>query len=131
MTVKELIERLQGMDPEAQLVTDFWNGHVDSYMAIDSVDEWYFSEIEADFFGTPGSVDLDVFCSKAKKVVFIGGSFEVTDKRVFYARRLNWRLQRIVRQHRSTDWKKERLYREVKNFDEDYERCWFDKTYGI
>lgn len=130
MKVKELIAMLQTMAPEAELVTNFWNGHVDTYTAIDSVFECNYSEIENDFFGTPGAVDLRVFHSTAEKVVFIGGAFQNKSKRVFYARRVNWRLQGIVQQHRSVAWKKEKLYQAVKDFDEDYERTWFDKTYG-
>jgi len=50
-------------------------------------------------------------------------------------RKLIWELYggRCVYCHTSVAfvaWKKEKLYQAVKDFDEDYERTWFDKTYG-
>ena len=130
MKVKELTEILQGMDPEAELITDCWNGHVDTYMAIDHAWEFEHHEIESDFFGTPGSIDLRVLLSCAEKFVFIGGRFQDTDERVFNARRVNCRLESIVRQHRSAAWKKEKLYQEVMALARDCKRSWFENTYG-
>lgn len=129
MKNKELIAQLQQMDPEAEVITDFWNGHVNSYTAIDYAKEWDYKEIEADFFGTPGAVDLNVFCARTEKVVFIGSNFADINERVFYARRVLWRIQSILRRHRPLKWKKDRVYQELKSLDEDAERSWFDNVF--
>ena len=131
MKVKDLIAQLQKSDPEADVITGFWNGHVSTYCMIDSAWEAEYGNIENDFFGTPGAVDLDVVCSKTKNVVYLGASFPDKDKRVFYARRVNWRMQNIIQAHRSVQWKKDRLYNEMKAFNEDYERDWWDRHYGV
>lgn len=126
MKVKELIDTLQKMDPESNVITSFWNGHVDTYTLITQAFELEQNGVESDYFGAPGALDYDVWKSDAETVVFLRSNFVSTDKRVFYARRVLWRIQLILNMHRSREWKKERVYRELKELDEDQERIWFD-----
>ena len=130
MKARELVEKLQRMDPEADVITGFWNGHTDTYTMIDDAKEWDYDEIKADFFGTPGAVDLTVFTSKTKKVIFLCTNFPDTSERVFYARRILWRILLLMGRHRSKEWKKERIFREIQQLNDDNERIWFDSFYG-
>lgn len=57
MKVKELMEHLDEADPEAELITDTWNGRISTYMVIDHAVRVDYDVLKSDFFGTPGAFD--------------------------------------------------------------------------
>lgn len=77
--VKELIEKLQQFDPEA----DVWmtvrnNAGAYTYARIDYVNSYKFGDIFNDFYGTPGHTDMRVFnnAQDEDNVVVIDSAFE-------------------------------------------------------
>lgn len=64
MKVKELLEKLNDANPEAEVITSAWNGFVETYAVIDTVwTDWKYANIYPDFFGTPGKIDNRFFLS--------------------------------------------------------------------
>ena len=129
MKNKELIARLRQMDPEAEVITSFWNGHVDSYCIVDRVREWRYEDLEGDFFGTPSAADPGVFCSQAEKVVFLGPGFPATGERVSQARGTALRLLGIWEEDKPEEWKREKTRHELQLLREDARRDWFDEDF--
>lgn len=80
MKVKELLEKLNDANPEAEVITSAWNGFVDTYAVIDFAwTDWKYANIYPDFFGTPGKIDNRFFCHAypMKDLVFLGSKFPV------------------------------------------------------
>lgn len=118
MTAKELIEKLSEVAPETEIVGGMWNGRVDTYTMLDELHVFQYDQIYADFYGTPGAFDDKMLQIRSKDVVYIGSQFEKLDKRAIADRRVTWRMQRILRLHRSREWKKEQIYKFLLEFDE-------------
>ncbi len=117
MTAKELIDKLSGTDPDAEVIGGLWNGRVDTYTVFDHANVLLYDRIYSDLFGTPGAIDDKMMGIRSKMVVYLGSLFESTDKRVLEDRYFIWKLRKILRQHRSRDWKKERIYKLLTVFD--------------
>ena len=118
MTAKELIEKLSEVEPETEIVGGLWNGREDTYTVLDELHVFQYDQIYADFYGTPGAFDDKLLKIRSKEVVYIGSLFESYNKQVVNDRRVTWRMQRILRMHRSKEWKKEQLYKLLTEFDE-------------
>jgi hypothetical protein len=118
MTAKELIEMLSEVAPDTEIVGGMWNGRVDTYTMLDELHVFQYDQIYADFYGTPGAFDDKLLKIRSKDVVYIGSQFEELDKRTIADRRITWRMQRILRLHRSREWKKEQIYKFLLEFDE-------------
>lgn len=117
MTAKELIEQLSKVAPETEIIGGIWNGKVDTYTVIDELHVIPYDDLLSDFYGTPGAFDDKLLKIRSKEVVYIGSMFEGIDKRVISDRRVIWRMQRILRMHRSREWKKEQIYKLLQKFD--------------
>jgi hypothetical protein len=111
MTAKELIEKLSEVSPDTEIIGGMWNGRVDTYTVMDVLHVIPFDDIIPDFYGTPGAFDDKMLKIHSKEVVYIGSMFESLDKRLAADRRVTWRMQRILRMHRSKEWKKEQIYK--------------------
>ena len=108
MTAKELIEKLSEVKPETEIVGGLWNGREDTYTVFDELHVFQYDQIYDDFYGT-----------SSKEVVYIGSLFESYNKQVVNDRRVTWRMQRILRMHRSKEWKKEQIFKYLQEFAED------------
>lgn len=116
MKVKELLAFLKEADPNADVITGFWNGFVDTYTLVDDVWGVEYDCLRGDLFGTPGAIDFNLTRSGAKNIVFIGSSFPMKENRVFQDRCVIWRLTSILDMHRSLKWKKDQLYIRLKRY---------------
>lgn len=54
MKVRELMEHLAEADPEAEVITDVWNGRISTYTVLDNTIRVDYDVLKSDFFGTPG-----------------------------------------------------------------------------
>ena len=117
MTAKELIEKLTEVTPDTEIIGGIWNGRVDTYTVMDELHVFPFDDIVSDFYGTPGAFDDKLLQIRSKDVVYIGSLFEELEKRVIDDRRITWRMQHILRMHRSREWKKEQIYKLLQEFD--------------
>ena len=109
MTAKELIDKLSKVAPDTEIIGGVWNGRVDTYTVMDDLQVLEYDKIYADFFGTPGAFDKKLLQIRSKDVVYLGSLFESVDKQVVEDRRVIWRMERILRMHRSIEWKKEQI----------------------
>lgn len=109
MTAKELIEKLSKVAPDAEIIGGLWNGRVDTYTVLDELHVMPFDDIIPDFYGTSGPFDDKLLKISSKDVVYLGSFFERLDKRVKEDRRIIWRIDRILRMHRSWEWKNGRI----------------------
>lgn len=116
MKARELIDQLSQVSPDAEVIGGTWNGRVDTYTVLDSFHIVPYDDIYPDFFGTPGAFDDRLAQIRSKDVVYLGSTFDQTDKQVISDRRLLRRLVAIQRQHRSTQWKKDKIYQLLKEF---------------
>lgn len=119
MTAKELIEKLSEVAPETEIIGGLWNGREDTYTVLDELHVFQYDQIYDDFYGTSGAFDDKLLKIRSKEVVYIGSLFESSNKRVVADRRVTWRMQRILRMHRSKEWKKEQIYKLLQEFAED------------
>ena len=118
MTAKELIAKLSEVAPDTEIVGGMWNGRVDTYTVMDDLHVFQYDQIYADFYGTPGAFDDKLLKIRSKEVVYIGSMFEGLNKQVVADRRVTWRMERILRMHRSKEWKKEQIYKIMQEFGE-------------
>lgn len=102
MKVKDLIDKLTACDPDAEMITGIWNGKVNTYTVLDSVKEFMYEEIEADFFGTPGAMDERLFNSQIEKFVYIGTQFDY-DRQVVKDRH-NSATEQHMQMRAARDW---------------------------
>lgn len=109
MTIKELIDKLSSLSPDTEIVGGVWNGRMDTYTVLDEVHVFPYDQISADFYGTPGAFDEKLLHIQSKDVVYIGSFFDSLNKQVAEDRRVVWRMERILRMHRSREWKKEKV----------------------
>ena len=116
MTVKELIDRLSPLDPDAEVVGGVWNGRVDTYTVFDEVHVYPYDQISADFYGTPGAFDEKLLHIHSQNVVYLGSLFGSLNDQVSADRRVICRMERILRMHRSKEWKKEKVYQLLQDF---------------
>ena len=119
MTVKELIDRLSPLDPDAEVVGGVWNGRVDAYTVLDEVRVFPYDQIYADFYGTPGAFDEKLLHIHSKDVVYLGSLFDSLNEQVTEDRRMIWRMEQIRRMHRSKEWKKEMVFKMLNDFTEE------------
>lgn len=117
MTAKELIEKLIEVAPDTEIIGGIWNGRVDTYTVMDELHVFPIDDIVSDFYGTPGAFNDKLLQIRSKDVVYIGSLFEELEKRVIDDRRITWRMQHILRMHRSREWKKEQIYKLLQEFD--------------
>ena len=123
MTVKELIDKLYQLDSDTEIVGGVWNGRVDTYTVLDEVQVFPYDRIYADFYGTPGAVDEKLLHIQSMDVVYLGSLFDSLNEQVAEDRRVIWRMERILRMHRSKEWKKEMIYKLFNRFaDEQFDR---------
>ena len=116
MTVKELIDKLYQLDPDTEIVGGVWNGRVDTYTVLDEVQVFPYDRIYADFYGTPGVFDEKLLHIQSRDVVYLGSLFDSLNGQVAEDRRVIWRMERILRMHRSKEWKKEKVYQLLQDF---------------
>lgn len=116
MTVKELIDKLYQLDPDTEIVGGVWNGRVDTYTVLDKVQVFPYDRIYADFYGTPGAFDEKLLHIQSGDVVYLGSLFDSLNGQVAEDRRVIWRMERILRMHRSKEWKKEKVYQLLQGF---------------
>lgn len=83
MKVRELIEKLSTVDPDA----DIWVGYknlagANTYASLDYMLTCDFSFIENDFYGTPGNIDIRLLKGKKDddKIVYFGTEFDIIDR---------------------------------------------------
>ena len=70
-----------------------------------------------------GAFDEKLLRIHSKDVVYLGSLFDSMNEQVTEDRRVIWRMERILRMHRSKEWKKEMVYKMLKDFaDEDFDR---------
>lgn len=103
MTVKELIDKLYQLDPDTEIVGGVWNGRVDTYTVLDEVQAFPYDRIYADFYGTPGAFDEKLLHIQSGDVVYLGSLFDSLNGQVAEDRRVIWRMERILRMHRSKE----------------------------
>ncbi|MBP3269277.1 MAG: hypothetical protein J6L98_01225 [Bacteroidales bacterium] len=126
MTVKELTDKLSQLDPDTEIVGGIWNGRVDTYTVLDEVQVFPYDRIYSDFYGTPGAFDEKLLRTHSKDVVYLGSLFDSLNGQVTEDRRVIWRMERILRMHRSKEWKKEKVYKMLNDFaDEVFDRKWY------
>ena len=118
MKSRDLIDKLSKVSPDAEVIGGTWNGRVDTYTVLDSFHKAAYDDIYPDYFGTPGAFDDRLSQIRSKDVVYLGSTFDQTNKQVISDRRLLLRLAAIRRQHRSTQWKKDKIYQLLKEFGE-------------
>lgn len=116
MKARDLIDQLSQVSPDAEVIGGTWNGRVDTYTVLDSFRKVSYDDISPDFFGTPGAFDDRLAQIRSKDVVYLGSTFDQTDKQVISDRRLLRRLVAIQRQHRSTQWKKDKIYQLLEKY---------------
>ena len=116
MTVKELTDKLSQLDPDTEIVGGIWNGRVDTYTVLDEVQVFPYDRIYSDFYGTPGAFDEKLLRTHSKDVVYLGSLFDSLNGQVTEDRRVIWRMERILRMHRSKEWKKEKVYQLLQDF---------------
>ena len=116
MKARDLIDKLSKVSPDAEVIGSTWNGRVDTYTVLDSFHKIPYDDIYQDIFGTPGAFDNRLAQIRSNDVVYLGSTFDQTDKQVIYDRRLLWRLAAIQRKHRSVQWKKDRIYKLLQEF---------------
>lgn len=75
MTVKQLIEELSKLNPEADVILPANNGLVNTYSLCDYKLNTSYEYLSCDFFGTPGKVDDRVFFKDSGDVVYLGSYF--------------------------------------------------------
>ena len=78
MKVKELIEKLKQMDPDAEIWVGTHNDErIPTYGLLDYVYEFNFEELWVDLFPTPGDIDMRLIEGKndKDKIIFLGTSF--------------------------------------------------------
>lgn len=117
MTAKDLIEKLSQVSPDTEIISGMWNGRVDTYTVIDRVHVFPYDAIYADIFGTHGAFDDGLMKIRSKDVIYLSSLFEETDKRIVDDRRIIWRLESIMRMHRSRTWRLERIWQVLKEFE--------------
>lgn len=116
MTVKELIDKLYQLDPDTEIVGGVWNGRVDTYTVLDEVQVFPYDRIYADFYGTSGAFDEKLLHIHSQNVVYLGSLFDSLNDQVSEDRRVIWRMERILRMHRSKEWKKGKVYQLLQDF---------------
>ena len=116
MTAKELIEKLSEVAPDTEIIGGTWNGRVNTYTVLDEFHNFLYDQIYADFYGTPGAFDDKLMKIRSKNVVYIGSYFDGLNKRVQEDRNVIFRIERILRMHRSKEWKKKRIYQILQEF---------------
>ena len=123
MTVKELIDKLSSLSPDTEIVGGVWNGRMDTYTVLDEVHVFPYDQISADFYGTAGAFDEKLLHIQSKDVVYLESFFDSLNKQVAEDRRVVWRMERILRMHRSREWKKEKVLEILTEFaDESFDR---------
>ena len=95
---------------------------MNTYKVLDELHVFLYDEIFADFYGTPGAFDKKLLNIHSKNVVYLGSMFECQDRQFLNDQRVIWRMERILRMHRSMDWKKEQVYKLLTEFAEDNSR---------
>ena len=78
MKVKELIEQLKNMNPEAEIWVSTHNDkRIPTNGLLDYVYDFNFEELWVDLFPTPGDIDMRLIKGKndKDKIVFLGTSF--------------------------------------------------------
>lgn len=66
-----------------------------------------------------GAFDEKSLHIHSKDVVYLGSLFDSLSEQVSEDRRVIWRLERILRMHRSKEWKKEMVYKMLNDFAEE------------
>ena len=117
MTAKELIEKLSEVEPDTEIIGGTWNGRVDTYTVIDRLRVFLYDQVYADFFGTLGAFDGRLMSIKSKQVAYLGSQFGSRNQQVIEDRRILWRMEHILRMHRSKEWKKEQIYQMLMEFE--------------
>lgn len=117
MTAKELIEELQKVAPDSEIIGGLWNGRIDTYTVMDYAHTYLYDEVYNDFYGTPGSFDMRLMQIRSKDVVYIGSTFDSTDKQVFEDRCAMWQMRKVLRRHCSKQEKMEQIYKMLTEFD--------------
>ena len=117
MTAKDLIDKLSQVDPDTEIIGGMFNGRTNTYTVLDELHVFFYDQVYADFFGTPGAFDDKLMTIKSKNVVYLGSLFDSLDERVIQDRGIIWQMRKVLRQHRSKEWKKERIYQLLTDFD--------------
>lgn len=110
---------MSSLDPDTEIVGGVWNGRVDTYTVLDEVQVFPYDRIYADFYGTPGAFDEKLLHIQSGNVVYLGSLFDSLNDQVSEDRRVIWRMERILRMHRSKEWKKSMVYKMLKDFADD------------
>ena len=83
MKVKELIERLNDVNPEAEVITAVWNGFTETYAVIDVVlNDLKYDNIYSELLGTPGRTDGRFFSHSKpmEDTVYLGSKFPFVEE---------------------------------------------------
>ena len=78
MKVKELIEKLQKLNPDAEVLTGAINDErIHTYGLLDLVHEFPFEQIKTDLMHTCGDIDYRIAENKKSKdiIIYLGTSF--------------------------------------------------------
>jgi len=118
MKVKELMEHLAEADPEAEVITDTWNGRISTYMVLDHAVRVDYDVLKSDFFGTPGAFDKRLHQVESGKFFYIGSTFTNGNSQAFNDRCFILRLLYDLDIEESDDVKAARLLQMLRNFDE-------------
>ena len=75
MKVQELMDKLSGVSPDAEIIGGIWNGEVNTYTVLDRCLVVPYDEVFTDFYGTPGAFDHRLAKIESPEVVYLGSSF--------------------------------------------------------
>lgn len=78
MTVKELIDKLQLQDPDAEVWVPATNKQlIPTYALLDHIFDFKYEDVYADLIPTPGDIDTRLLQDKndKSKIVYLGSTF--------------------------------------------------------
>ena len=118
MKVRELMEHLAEADPEAEVITDVWNGRVSTFTVLDSIASVKYDWLKKDFFEAPGAFDKHFHDIKSGKLFYISSSFTNADSQLLQDRLFVEKLSIALIVDEPDDVKAVRLLQMVRDFDE-------------
>lgn len=118
MKVRELMDHLAEADPEAEVITDVWNGRISTYTVLDNTIRVDYDVLKSDFFGTPGAFDRRLHQVESGKFFLIGSTFTNGNKQAFHDRYFIRKLLYELDMEEPDDVKAVRLLQMLRDFDE-------------
>ena len=79
MTVSELKKILADVSPDTEVLMGVNNGKVDTYVVVDICMVVPYDGVYNDLYGTPGSIDIRLFNTKSKNVLYLGSETKAAE----------------------------------------------------